>query len=305
MKKLLIVSLIVVFLMTSVSVFGGGSGDSTDEKILEDNPIVPNVSSSTKSKITIDDTVAFAFSFQAPDSISQYLDLADVLAYRTLMSDRIVALHRPTESDSVESFLHDEIQLVTQNLMNDSMIIDPVYMKANKTLAPSDTILMTDTQGYPVHKTVLFNLDIYGHTGTDPRSSIDDRIEYNLNNPYFSELKSRGEVVRYSFNVNAYLSFNAKRDQGNPSGERKYNGREVLGIYYLEINELENVLSQQVLSVVNASKAAFNSEQGTWLPIEVLHDMGEVFIDQADRFTTGTITVYIYKWPKDDRVHVG
>jgi len=142
------------------------------------------------------------------------------------------------------------------------------YEDFNKGYSRFDKIkIYPSNETEAVEAVVLFNLDIYSYyeTKKDPVTDLDRRLEYS-------------EKTFLSFPL--ILHINLKELE---AVLKETLGREAQGkVYYFEPDSPE-------------------SQSGKWYHISLLKELGEIdyTIDKD------IMTVIIYKWPKDDRVHVG
>ncbi len=118
-----------------------------------------------------------------------------------------------------------------------------------------------------VEAVVLFNLDIYSYyeTKKDPVTDLKRRIGYSKE---------------------TFLTFPL--------------------ILHINLNDLKSVLSEKLGRRARGLVYYFEpdspgSQSGKWYPFSHLKELGE--IDYT--VDNGILTVIIYKWPKDDRIHIG
>ena len=118
-----------------------------------------------------------------------------------------------------------------------------------------------------VEAVVLFNLDIYSYyeTKKDPLTNLERRIGYSKE---------------------TFLSFPL--------------------ILHINLNDMKSVLSEKLGRRARGMVYYFEpdspgSQSGKWYPFSHLKELGE--IDYT--VDNGVMTVTVYKWPKDDRIHIG
>ncbi|MCK5737093.1 MAG: hypothetical protein KAH21_11470 [Spirochaetaceae bacterium] len=169
--------------------------------------------------------------------------------------------------DSYSSLVKNSVGNIVRNSVQD-VLGNKVYESFNKGYTRFDKIkIYPSNETAAVEAIVLFNLDIYSYyeTGKDPLTDLDRRLEYS---------------------EKTFLSFPL--------------------ILHIDLNKLESVLSEELGDKAEGKVYYFepespDSQSGKWYPFSHLKELGDIdyTIDK------GIMTVIIYKWPKDDRVHVG
>lgn len=315
MKKFVVA--LALFCVLTTMIFGGGEAESEANEVPEvheheiqivEEPLVPlAMVDPSLTEIRISVSNGLDFDIGGPVSISNYIDFNDVVPHASISNDSIITLMAPMAGDSDTLLVHENLSVVTQNIMDGEVAkLDPAYAIANKSLKPDDPIKLSTSEDSLVVLNTLFNLDIYGFSGSsDPKGSIDDRVQYDLTGRYYRGIRATNDVAQFTFNADALKESQEEREVFKTIQSRTLNEREILGMYYLEPGNLKDVLPQTILDAVTASGLLLKNELGNWLPIEVLHELGEIYIDQSQRDKTGNVRILIYRWPKDDRVHVG
>jgi len=112
------------------------------------------------------------------------------------------------------------------------------------------------------------------------------------------------------FNLDIYSYYETKKDPVTDLGKRlEYSEKTFLSfplILHINLSELKSVLSGKLGRRAQGMVYYFEpdspgSDSGKWYPFSHLKELGDV--DYT--IDNGIMTVIIYKWPKDDRVHVG
>jgi len=118
-----------------------------------------------------------------------------------------------------------------------------------------------------VEAVVLFNLDIYSYyeTEKDPVTNLDKRLDYS-------------EKTFLSFPLILHINLNDMKSVLSEKLEREAKGM----VYYFEPDSP-------------------GSQSGKWYPFSHLKKLGDIDY----KIDNGIMTVTIYKWPKDDRIHIG
>ncbi|RKX91285.1 MAG: hypothetical protein DRZ90_15250, partial [Spirochaetes bacterium] len=142
------------------------------------------------------------------------------------------------------------------------------YEDFNKGYGRFDTIkIYPSNENEAVEAVVLFNLDIYSYyeTKKDPLTNLERRIGYSKE---------------------TFLSFPL--------------------ILHINLNDMKSVLSEKLGRRARGMVYYFEpdgpgSQSGKWYPFSHLKELGDIdyMIDN------GVMTVTIYKWPIDDRIHIG
>ncbi len=182
------------------------------------------------------------------------------------------ALPISINSDALEVSRGDQrSRIVIQDILGDRR-----YSEASKGLSRNDVIPADlDGDGRAEESIIiLFNLDIYAYDVTkpgsmDPGAAIERRVTYDR------KISRKNPLVVEFLLSDFHSAINqAMRRESFDWGEK-------LGLYYYDPDGLGG--------------------KGSWHPIEDLEKKGEIRIDHIkDR-----VSITIYEWPKDDRVHGG
>ena len=155
---------------------------------------------------------------------------------------------------------------IVRNSVQD-VLDNEVYESFNKGYTRFQQITISPGgEAEEVEAVVLFNLDIYSYFETEKDPVTD--LERRIG--YSKETYLTSPLVLH-ININDLNSVLNKKLNGNAEGE----------VYYFE-------------------PGSSDSKEG-WYPIENLVTKGDIDYSVEN----GVMTVIIYKWPKDDRVHVG
>jgi len=169
---------------------------------------------------------------------------------------------------SYADLVKDSRGRIVSNSVQD-ILADKKYEAFNKGLSRFDKIkIYPSNEQDAVEAVVLFNLDIYSYLTEqkDPVTDIERRIDYS-------------EKTFLSYPL--VLRFSRRELQAVISEQLGHSARGDL--YYFE-------------------PESPGSDSGKWYSVVHLKDLGEIdYTIDGD----GVITVTIYKWPRDDRVHVG
>jgi hypothetical protein len=170
--------------------------------------------------------------------------------------------------ESYSDKVKDEKGLILTNVVQDILGTDD-YDEFNKGFSRFEKIKI-----YPSNETdcvetvVLFNLDIYSFLSDmkNPMTDIDRRIEYN-------------DKAFLSYPL--VLQVDLKELKALLTDKLGHPGRGML--YYFE-------------------PESPGSDSGKWYSVSHLKELGDIDYSIS---SDGIATITIYKWPEDDRVHVG
>jgi len=169
--------------------------------------------------------------------------------------------------ESYSDLVKNKDGMIVTNTVQDVLGVR-AYEDFNKGYERFDKIrIYPSNKSAAVEAVVLFNLDIYSYykTKKDPVTNLGKRLEY-----------SEG----------TFLSFPL--------------------VLHINLSELKTVLSEKLGRSAQGKVYYYEpdspgSQSGTWYPFSHLKELGD--IDYT--VDNGNMTVIVYKWPKDDRVHVG
>jgi len=169
--------------------------------------------------------------------------------------------------ESYSDLVKNSDGMIVANSVQDVLGIGS-YEDFNKGYGRFDRIkIFPPDKSAAIEAVVLFNLDIYSYyeTKKDPVTNLDKRLEYGKD---------------------TFLSFPL--------------------ILHINLADLKSVLSEKLGRRAQGMVYYFEpdspgAQSGTWYPFSHLKELGDV--DYT--IDNGTMTVTVYKWPRDDRVHVG
>ena len=169
--------------------------------------------------------------------------------------------------DSYSDLVKNSNGKIVRNSVQD-VLENKVYEDFNKGYGRFDIItIYPSNETEAVEAVVLFNLDIYSYyeTKKDPLTNLGRRLGYS-------------RETFFSFPLILHINLNDLNSVLSDKLGRRANGM----VYYFEPDSL-------------------GSQSGKWYPFSHLKELGD--IDYT--VDNDVMTVTIYKWPKDDRVHVG